>query len=129
MIKKGTKKMLSKGKVVNAINSNSNREGFEPYDEKKSIHYLRKMNRLKQSIEIGAKLMRFKELLEPLEPEKIEVQFGYDIIDSTNYNDAIMESRVDYAQATVGKQNPFMLKIDSEILFLDIFKLNMNLCN
>jgi hypothetical protein len=41
--------------------------------------------------------MRFKELLEPLEPEKLEVQFGYDVIDSTNYNDAIMESRVDYA--------------------------------
>jgi hypothetical protein len=63
MIKKGAKKLLSKAKVINAINSNSNREGSEAYDEKKSIHYLRKMNRLKQSIEIGAKLMRFKELL------------------------------------------------------------------
>ncbi len=63
MMKKGTKKILSKSKILNPINSNSHREGFEPYDEKKSIHYQRKMNRLKQSIEIGAKLMRFKELL------------------------------------------------------------------
>jgi len=73
MMKKGAKKILTKIKVINAINPNSHCEGFEPYDEKKSIHYLRKMNRLKQSIEIGAKLMRFKELLEPLSPEKIEV--------------------------------------------------------
>lgn len=59
MIKKGTKKILTKAKAINAINSNSNREGFQPYDEKQSILYLRKMNRLKQSIEVGAKLMRF----------------------------------------------------------------------
>lgn len=73
--------------------------------------------------------MRFSELLEPLEPEKLEVQFGYDVIDSNNYIESAMESRVDYAQATVGKQNPFMSKIDSEILFLDCFKLNMSLSN
>ena len=46
------------------------------------------MNRLKQSIEIGAKLMRFQELLEPLEPQNLEVQFGYDVIDSNNYSES-----------------------------------------
>jgi hypothetical protein len=42
-------------------------------------------------------------LLEPLEPEKLEVQFGYDVIDSYNFIESAMESKVDFTQATFGK--------------------------
>ncbi len=73
--------------------------------------------------------MRFQELLEPLEPEKLEVQFGYDVIDSYNFIESAMESKVDFTQATFGKQNPFIAKIDSEILLIDYFKLNLSLSN
>ena len=77
------------------------------------------MLRLKRSIEEGAKLMRANEILEIPEAEKLEVKFGYDIIDNKNYIESTIDSRFDYSQANVGQQNPFISRIDSEILIID----------
>jgi hypothetical protein len=81
------------------------------------------MLRLKKSIEVGARLMRANEILEIEEPEPLEVKFGYDVIDTKNYIESTIDSRVDYSQAIVGQQNPFVSKIDSEILIVDYQKL------
>jgi len=56
------------------------------------------MQRLKNSIEVGAKLLRMKELLHPMEADKLEVQYGYDVIDYKNYNESFMENKIDLIQ-------------------------------
>ena len=68
-----------------------------------------------------------KELLHPMEADKLEVQYGYDVIDYKNYNESFMENKIDLIQqSNLGPQNPFLLKIDSEILLLDFMKLTMS---
>jgi len=60
------------------------------------------MLRLRNSMEVGARYMRANEILNIPETEKLEVKFGYDVIDNKNYNESTIDSRVDYAQANIG---------------------------
>jgi hypothetical protein len=85
------------------------------------------MQRLKNSIEVGAKLLRMNELLSPLNnADKLEVQYGYDVIDYKNYNESFMENKIDLMQqSNVGPSNPFLPKINSEILVIDFMKIAM----
>jgi hypothetical protein len=55
------------------------------------------MLRLRNSMEVGARYMRANEILNIPEAEKLEVKFGYDVIDNKNYNESTIDSRVDYA--------------------------------
>jgi hypothetical protein len=67
-------------------------QGKEKLERQDSYFTLKRMDRLKKSIEFGAKLIRNESQNKfATDNERIEVKYGYDVIDDKNYNEQVIE--------------------------------------